>query len=67
MKHKKLFLSFAVALICMAGAFGYILMQQGQAVDTSIVARVKYRNMLKIQLVFKVIKSRHYILKALER
>ncbi|MFT8348722.1 efflux RND transporter periplasmic adaptor subunit [Clostridium saccharoperbutylacetonicum] len=39
MKHKKLFLSFAAALICMAGAFVYVLMQQGQAVDTSIVAK----------------------------
>jgi HlyD family secretion protein len=39
MKNKKLFWSVIIVIICVTGISGYIIMQQGQAVKTSIVEK----------------------------
>ncbi|MDR3598359.1 efflux RND transporter periplasmic adaptor subunit [Clostridium sp.] len=39
MKNKKLFWSVIIVIICVTGISGYIIMQQGQAAETSIVEK----------------------------
>lgn len=39
MKHKKLFWSAIIMTICSLGIYGYIVMQEGQTIETSIVEK----------------------------
>lgn len=47
MKKKKLFWAVAIAMICIASVLGYIVMQQGQTVETSLVEKGEIKQFIE--------------------